>query len=143
MYRLRVRDIMSTDLVTLDEDETLQLAELAMQHGRIRHLPVVSKGALTGLVTHRDILKAQVSSLADVSQKDLADLKLSIPVRKIMATDIKTVEPETPVIEAASLLKSHKFGCLPVVEDGQLVGIVTEADFIDLAIRALKALQSE
>lgn len=141
MHRLRVVDIMSTDLVTLELDETLQLAEMAMKHGRIRHLPVVKNGALVGLVTHRDLLEAQVSSLAEATTEELADLKLSIQVREIMATDIRTVAPQTPVIEAASLLKSHKFGCLPVVEDGKLVGIVTEADFIDLAIRALKALE--
>jgi CBS domain-containing membrane protein len=137
MHRLQVADIMSTELVTLEEDETLQLAETVMRHGRIRHLPVISEGRLVGLVTHRDLLRTQVSSLADLSPEERADIKLSIQVREIMSTEVKTVPPDMPVLEAAKIIKSNKYGCLPVTEKGRLVGIITEADFIDLVIRAL------
>ena len=139
MNSVTVKDIMSTDLVTLEEEETLHLAETAMKQGRIRHLPVVKRGMLVGLVTHRDLLRARISSLADISPEERVDLKLSIPVREIMAENIRTVVPDTPVLEAARLLKTNKFGCLPVTAEGKLVGIVTEADFIDLVIRALEA----
>jgi len=138
MQHMKVQDLMSTDVVTLEEDETLQLAETVMRHGRIRHLPVVKRGMLVGLVTHRDILAAQVSSLADLSPEEAADFKLAIPAKQIMSTDVATVDPETPVLEAARTLKAHKFGCLPVVSKGTLVGILTEADFIELVIRALE-----
>ena len=138
MHRLKVNDLMSADVVTLEEDETLQLAETAMRHGRIRHLPVVKRGMLVGLVTHRDILKAQVSTLADLSPEERADFKLAIPAKQIMATDVQTIGPDEPVLEAARILKANKFGCLPVVEKGKLVGILTEADFIELVIRALE-----
>lgn len=139
MKRLKVKDIMSTNLVTLEESEDLELAENVMRFGRIRHLPVVRDGnELVGLVTHRDLLRAQVSSLAGLSPDERASLSLSIKAGEIMATDVQTVEPGTPVLEAARLLKKHKYGCLPVVEERELVGIITEADFIDLVIRALE-----
>ncbi len=137
MALLQVRDIMSTDLVTLEEDETLLLAENVMQHGRIRHLPVVKGDELVGLVTHRDILRARISSLADIGPEERADIKLAVPVREIMSTGIKTVSPDTSVLDAARIIKDNKYGCLPVAEQGKLVGIITEADFIDLVITAL------
>jgi len=138
MQRLKVRDIMSTDLVTLKEDDDLGLAENVMRFGRIRHLPVVKNGKLVGLVTHRDILSAQVSSLADISVEDVNELKVSIPASEIMKKDVETVGPDDPVLKAAKILKRNKYGCLPVVNDSKLVGIITEADFIDLVIRALE-----
>lgn len=141
MKRLQVKDIMSTNLVTLEEDENLELAENAMRFGRIRHLPVVRDGTkLVGLVTHRDLLRAQVSTLAGLSPDERASLSVSIKAGAIMATDVHTVDPATPVLEAARLLKEHKYGCLPVVEGERLVGIITEADFIDLIIRALERI---
>lgn len=141
MDQLKVKDIMSTDLVTLDENEDLQLAETAMVQGRIRHLPVVKQGRLVGLVTHRDILRAQISSLADISPAERRSLKGSIKAHDIMQTNIKTVTPQTAVLEAAEILKTNKYGCLPVVNNGTLVGIITEADFIDLVIRAIKKVK--
>ena len=138
MEKLKVRDIMSTDLVTLKEDDDLGLAENVMRFGRIRHLPVVTNGKLVGLVTHRDILRAQVSSLADLPLEDRNELKLSIPAREIMKKDIETIGPDETVLDAAKILKENKYGCLPVVNNRKLIGIITEADFIDLVIRALE-----
>ncbi|RME20048.1 MAG: CBS domain-containing protein [Deltaproteobacteria bacterium] len=138
MHRLSVKDIMSTNLVTLDRSESLDIAEKAMSYGRIRHLPVVENGRLVGLVTHRDILRAQISSLAGVSPSERDEIETMVPVEKIMQRDVRTVTPDTPVLEAARIIRRNKIGCLPVVEDGRLVGIVTEADFIDLVIRALE-----
>ena len=138
MKKLKVRDIMSTDLVTLKENDDLGLAENVMRFGRIRHLPVVTKGKLVGLITHRDILRAQISSLADLPMEERNQLKLSIPASEIMKKDVDTIGPDESVLEAAKILKEHKYGCLPVVNDRKLVGIITEADFIDLVIRALE-----
>ncbi len=137
MKRLKVKEIMCTDLVTLDENEDLDLAENVMTFARIRHLPVVRGERLVGLVTHRDLLRAQISSLAGINPSDSTKFKSSIKARDIMSLDVTTIDPETTVLEAAKILKKHKFGCLPVVEEKKLVGIITEADFIDLVIRAL------
>jgi CBS domain-containing membrane protein len=137
MEKLKVKDIMSTDLVTLKEDDDLGLAENAMRFGRIRHLPVVNTGKLVGLVTHRDILRAQISSLVDIPMDERDQIKLSIPASEIMKKDVETVSADETVLDAAKILKKHKYGCLPVVNNHELIGIITEADFIDLVIRAL------
>jgi CBS domain-containing membrane protein len=140
MRRLKVRDIMSIDLVTLKEGDDLGLAENVMRFGRIRHLPVVNAGKLVGLVTHRDILRAQVSSLADLPLEERDQIKVSIPASEIMKKDVETIGPDETVLDAAKILKANKYGCLPVVNNRKLIGIITEADFIDLVIRALQDL---
>jgi CBS domain-containing membrane protein len=141
-HRLTVADLMSRDLVTLAEDDTLAEARTCMERGRVRHLPVVRGGKLMGLVTHRDLLAASFSVFAEVSAREERQLFASIPVRELMH-DAVTASPSMSVREAARILLQNKFGCLPVVEgDGKLVGIVTEADFLRLAVRMLEALQT-
>jgi CBS domain-containing protein len=138
MKNKKVRDIMSTNLETLEEDENLEIVEYVMEKGSIRHLPVVKDKRLVGLVTHRDLMRAQVSSLAEMTPEEAADFRFSVTVRDIMATRVTTISPDATVLEAAKILQESKFGCLPVVQDGELVGIVTEADFIGIVIRALE-----
>ncbi len=141
-HRLKVRDIMSTDVITLAEDDTLADARTCMERGRVRHLPVVREGKLVGLVTHRDLLAASFSVFAEVSEREEHRLFARIPVRELMH-DAVTVSPPTSVREAARILLDNKFGCLPVVEDdGTLVGIITEADFLNLTVRMLEAIQA-
>jgi len=133
---------MSRELVTLAEDDTLADARACMERGRIRHLPVVRDGRLVGLVTHRDMLAASFSVFAEVSAREEKRLFSRIPVGELMH-DVVSVSPESSVREAARLLLDNRFGCLPVVaKDGRLVGIVTEADFLRLAVRMLEAIQA-
>ncbi len=130
---------MSRDVVTLRNAQSLPLAQEVMTLERLRHLPVVDDhGHLVGLVTHRDLLRAQVSALTNLTEDEQSELSLSVPVRKIMTIGVWTVGPETPALEAARVLADHRFGCLPVVDDShKLAGIVTEADFLALAIDSL------
>ncbi len=136
---LLVRDLMSRDVVTLEADESLLLADDVMRLGRIRHLPVVRAGKLVGLVSHRDMLRASVSSLAGLSRTEEASIKGAIPVREVMARDVRTVGPDEPALNACRILLERKVGCLPVVDpSGKLVGILTDADFVDLARKYLE-----
>lgn len=137
MYRLKAKDLMATELITLDKSETLDLADEIMRLARVRHLPVLDEGRLAGLVTHRDILRAQVSALAGLSRDQSRELEAKVPVTEIMTSGVRSVAPDTPAVEVARLMRDHKFGCVPVVEGDRLVGIVTEADFLDLVVRAL------
>jgi CBS domain-containing membrane protein len=135
---MQVRELMSTDLVTLTEDETLAHAQRCMARGRIRHLPVTRDGHLVGLVTHRDLLAASFSIFADVDHHEQRRIFVTVPVVEAMHRDVVTVRPELEVKEAASILLENKYGCLPVVDgDGVLVGILTEADFLQLTVRLL------
>lgn len=135
---LRVRDIMTVNVVTLEAQQSLPLADALMQMRRIRHLPVVDQARrLVGLVTHRDLLAAQLSNLAPLDAEQRSSLQLSVPVSKIMQRQVWTVEPDALALHAANLLRDHPFGCLPVTQAGALVGIVTEADFVKLLTDSL------
>lgn len=134
-----VRDLMTPEVVTLEADESLLLADDVMRLARIRHLPVVDRGRLVGLVSHRDMLRASVSSLAGLSRTEEASIKGAIPVREVMKREVRTVRPDDTALAACELILEWKLGCLPVVDgDGRLVGILTEADFVELARRYLE-----
>jgi CBS domain-containing membrane protein len=135
---MKVADIMSTEVITLIEDETLAHARRCMDRGRIRHLPVVHGRRLVGLVTHRDLLAASFSIFAEVEPAEQRRVFVTVPVAEAMHRDVVTVGPEDSVADAARILLDNKYGCLPVVDEGgRLVGIVTEADFLRLTVRLL------
>ena len=110
-----------------------------MARGRIRHLPVVRDGKLTGLITHRDLLAASFSIFAEVGHNEQRRIFDTVRVVEAMHRDVVTVSPGLSVAHAASILLENKYGCLPVVDgDGILIGIVTEADFLRLTVRLLR-----
>jgi CBS domain-containing membrane protein len=133
---------MTREVVTLAEDDTLADARSCMERGRIRHLPVVRGERLVGLVTHRDLLAASFSVFAQVSVKEERRLFRQIPVHELMH-DAFAVPPTMRVRDAARVMLDKQYGCLPVVDgDGNLLGIVTDADFLRLAVRMLEAIQA-
>jgi len=130
---------MSTDLVTLTEDETLADAQRCMARGRIRHLPVLRGRTLVGLLTHRDLLSASFSIFAEVDANEQRRIFGNVPVVEAMHRDVVTVPSTMAVSKAAHILLENKYGCLPVIEEsGEMVGIVTEADFLRLTVRLLQ-----
>ena len=141
MSKLCVHDIMTREVFTLRESDTLKTARSMMSLARIRHIPIVNdRMEFQGLVTHRDILGATISRFADIDRETQDEIDSGIPIAEIMRTDVTEVSPDLPLRDAAELLLAHKYGCLPVIEDGILVGILTEADFLKLTIRLMDAL---
>ena len=135
---MTVSELMTTDVVTLTEDETLAHAQRCMARGRIRHLPVVREGALVGLITHRDLLAASFSIFAEVDASEQRRIFDTVRVVEAMHRDVVSVSPGLSVSKAARILLENKYGCLPVVDDDQqLKGIVTEADFLRLTVQLL------
>jgi len=135
---IEVRELMTTDVVTLTEDESLAHAQRCMARGRIRHLPVLRERTLVGLITHRDLLAASFSIFAEVEAKEQRRVFDTVRVVEAMHRDVVTVSPDLPVSKAARILLENKYGCLPVVNDEQqLQGIVTEADFLRLTVQLL------
>lgn len=134
-----VRDIMTAKVVYMLEEENLERIGKGMERFKFRHLPVIDGGKLVGIVSQRDYLRASVSDLdPDFALKN-DNLKRNIFVAEIMTRDVVSVRPDTPLLEAAKLLREHRFGCLPVTEaDGSLVGIVTDYDFVGLTIALLE-----
>ena len=137
----RVRDVMTSSVITLTRGQSLPLARQLMNMKRFRHLPVVDEaGALVGLVTHRDLLDAAISALAPIDVADRAGMQLEVPVARIMRQQLWTIGPDDPADAAARLMLDHKIGCLPVTEHGRIVGIVTEADLVEVAAAVLPTL---
>lgn len=131
-----VADLMTVDVVTLAEEQDVLFATSAMSLRRIRHLPVVRGEELVGLVSHRDLLRAQAHFSAKAKKEEGTTIA-SVIARDVMTTEVTTVPPSMPADEAAMILVDAKFGCLPVVDEGRLVGIVTEADFLRWAVGVL------
>ena len=125
-----VREIMMGSPVTLKPDDTMDLANDVISLGRIRHLPIVEDGKLVGLVSARDLFGAADSQIFGLRQKTKSALLKTVLIKEIMKTRLITVKPETDIKEAAHLMASHKIGCLPVLSEGSLVGLVTTTDVL-------------
>jgi len=132
-----VRKKMKRDLVTITKDEGMTIAKKILQEKNIRHLPVVEGKKLIGLVTNMDIRKAEASPATSLEIRELHYLLDKIKVSEIMTRSVITVHPDTSVEEAATLLHDNKIGCLPVIEDGNLVGIITENDVMEIFIQVM------
>lgn len=139
-----VRDIMTRDVFVLYEHQRLDLVRSLMTAEHVRHVPIVNAlGAFVGLITHRDLLAVTVSRLAGIDAETQADLDRHIPLRRVMRTDVLTASPDLDLCTAIELLLQHKYGCLPVVADHKLVGIVTEADFLALTLEMLRCREED
>lgn len=141
---LEVADLMTREVFTLRRTDTLKTARSMMSLARIRHIPIVNDSmAFEGLLTHRDILTATLSRFAEVDRPTRDEIDSGIPIEEIMRTDVTTIRSTLPLQDAALILLNHKYGCLPVVDEGRLTGIITEADFLKLTIRLMEALEGE
>jgi CBS domain-containing protein len=139
---LKVADLMSTTLHTLHAGDTLQTARTLMTTERIRHIPIVTDdGEFLGLLTHRDLLSATISQLAEIDPETQDEIDAGIPIREIMRTDVKTTSADVALRQAAETLLHHKYGCLPVLENAKLIGILTESDFLKLTISLMDSLE--
>jgi len=131
-----IEAIMSTDLITILPTATLEEARRLMHNNRIHHLPVVNKeNELVGLVTLTNVLAATDSVLRDADNRIRAD---EILIRDIMVTEIATIDERASLRQAALFLEKHQIGCLPIVTDGILRGIITDTDFVGVAINLLE-----
>ena len=128
----RVAGLMTTPPITVRPEDRLATAWRLMRTYRIRHLPAVdANGRLVGLVTHRDLLAASSSSIIANSEDERVQLLTWAGVGDVMETHLSVAHPDESAAAAGERLLRHKIGCLPVVEgDAQLVGIVTEEDFL-------------
>jgi len=123
-----VRDLMQRDVTTFDADETLDLADDLMRLGRVRHFPIVEKGRLVGVLSQRDLLGAAASSLLQLEYGTAKAWLAKIPIKAVMSTTVHAIGPDRPVRDAVDMMLVEKIGCLPVVEDDQLVGLISETD---------------
>jgi len=131
---ISVETIMSPDPITLGPDDTLGTAHDLMNEKHIHHIPIVEKdGSLVGLISHRDILAASGSVLRNNPSDNT-----QVHLRDIMTADVVSIPPGTGTLKAAQYIHNSRHGCLPVVDDGALIGIITEYDFVEVAINLLE-----
>ena len=133
---LCVKDRMTRDVRTLHRNDKLSIADELMKVGKFRHVVVVEKGEIAGIVSQRDIFYGALAwstGLGRVAHEKALD---AMPVKQIMQCEVATVTPETSLADAARLMLERRIGCLPVVGAEGLVGILTEGDFLSMLTEA-------
>lgn len=134
---LRVEQYMSTDLLTVNEEEAIDLVANLMDWHRIHHVPVEdNEHRLVGLVSHRPLLRFLAS---DESRREEGP----IPVSRVMISDLVTASPETSTLEAIDVMRENRISCLPIVRGDRLIGIITERDFMRIAGQLLEEMLRE
>ncbi len=144
MERTHVRDIMSSPAITVSPDTTLPAANAMMKEKQIRHLPVVEKGRLVGIVSRGDLREASISASINADQYELHFMLNRLTVGKLMTRKVRTVTPDALVVDAADLMTEHKIAGLPVVDsEGAVIGIVTESDLLKMLVRKLHEAEDQ
>lgn len=134
-----ITSIMTTDMYTLNPENSLSSAKRLMTQNNIRHVPVVdSKNALLGLISQRDILAYQPSRLEDDFLTINTQFDNTVTLAEVLHKKVLTIKKTTSIHKAALTMQKHKVGCLPVVDDNKLVGIVTDTDMVNVAINLLE-----
>ncbi|MGA3176529.1 MAG: CBS domain-containing protein [Candidatus Acidiferrum sp.] len=132
-----VRDIMCQPPITVDPSTFLLDAALMLRAGAVRHLLVVEDGRLVGLLTDRDIQRCAPSRLVPISEEGYNAVFEGTTVSRVMTREPLTVSPDTPLETAIGMMQQSRFGCLPVVENELVVGILTRSDLVDALQRLL------
>lgn len=135
---MRVRDLMTAKPITVDPETPMLEARQRMVEERFRHLVVVEDARVVGIVTDRDIRLNLPSPATSLSVWELNFLLSKLTVGGVMSRAVLVVDPERPIADAARIMMEHKIGALPVVENGRLVGIVTESDFVRAMAGAIR-----
>ncbi len=132
----KVSQYMATDMSTVRPDDPIELVADLMSWERIRHVPVENdKGLLVGLVTSRAVMRYLTGLFKYPPQPGSAGTAVS----EIMKKDLVTVTPDTTTVDAIALMRRYRIGCLPVVQDGHIVALLTEEDFVGIASKVLEA----
>jgi CBS domain-containing protein len=133
--RIKVEEFMSTDLFTVQKDDLIELVAEIMDWRRIRYMPVENnRGELIGLISSRMLLR-------HFARRNDTDTASATTVKDIMIEKPVTVSPDTTIMDAMHKMQQHRIGCLPVVKGKELVGIITEMDFLRITSRLLERLE--
>jgi CBS domain-containing protein len=138
---LSVAEIMTAQPYTLSPQDSLAEAAILMHEHHIRHIPIVcNDGNVVGLVSHRDVLAASDSRLIrDPRETSTKDNRLTLA--SVMTSPVHTVSENAELRAVAGFLRKQRVGCVPVLRDGQLVGIITDSDFLEVAIALMEQLE--
>ena len=136
---ITVEEFMSSELCTMSETDSVNDARKVMTERHIRHIPVTDdENRLIGLVTQRDILAATVPEAEGRENKTSDEGGVDTRLSDIMIKNVSVVDKTDSLRTAAIYMQSHKYGCMPVVSDGRLAGIITDSDFVAIAINLVE-----
>lgn len=127
-----VSDRMKQPVLSIKSDMPIHEALSIMKREQIRHIPVLQDGKLVGLVTNEDLFYASPSPATSLSIWDMNYLISKVTVKEVMTENVITVTEDTPIEEAALIMAEHKIGCVPVMRNDELVGIITETDLFKI-----------
>ncbi|CAM1369373.1 CBS domain-containing protein [Tenacibaculum soleae] len=130
--RTPVSVIMSKNVITLSSSDDLMLAEKLFKKEKIRHIPVVSGSEIKGMLSYTDLLRISFADAADEDEKDVDTVVYNMfTIDQVMAKTLVTVNSSSTIKEVAEILSKKEFHALPVVDNNELVGIVTTTDLIN------------
>lgn len=128
---ISVDSIMTKNLITLKPDDELSHAESLFKKHKIRHIPVVEKGQIIGMLSYTDLLRISFVDAVDDDAEDVdAEVYNLFTMRQVMTKNVITISAQTTVKEAAAIFLKGEFHALPVVENGKIIGIVTTTDLL-------------
>lgn len=134
-----VSTIMSVKIITLKKKDDLEKAEYLFKKHKIRHIPVVEKGAIIGILSYTDLLRISFADAIDDDEMEVESLVYNMfTIEQVMAKNVVTVSSDTSIKEVAKILANKEFHALPVVDDDRLVGIVTTTDLINFLLKQLQ-----
>ena len=125
---MQVRVMMQTQVITATPDMALAEVQRLMRDNHIRHVPVVTGKRLVGIITDRDVREASPSSATTLTRSEIAYQMATTPIKQCMTKNVVWIGPDIDMVQATRLLLQRQWGCLPVVDNGTLVGIITEMD---------------
>lgn len=135
----KVADLMSTDLVTLKENDSLAKAKELMHEKNIRNIPIVNDdGECLGMLTQREYLRHAFHLVSQFGTQQISKKEQQTPISNAMNKDILTISPDMELSAAVEFFIENKYGCLPVTQKNKLIGILTPIDFVKLANKMLK-----
>jgi len=123
-----VGSMMHTQVITATPEMSLAEVQRLMRDNNIRHVPVVSGNRLAGIITDRDLREAAPSPATTLTRGEIAYQMATTPIKTCMTTDVVWISPDITMVDAARVLMQRKIDCLPVVDNGILVGVVTAID---------------
>lgn len=124
-----VKELMTTDLMIIKRNESVKKAQNIFENNSFRHLPIVEDGRVLGVISDRDINRS-IAISATVSEMCGVEMDDELKVESIMTKDFLSIAPDDKLKEAGRIMMERKIGCLPVVDNGRLVGIITETDIL-------------
>jgi len=131
---IRVEDWMTESVLAVDTYDSIAIARQLMAKHRVNQLPVLDNDHLVGIVTDRDIRDAYPTSMMIDQTRAIDSFAEKVTVEEVMTHDVLIVRPETPLAAAVRLLRKHRIGALPVVQEKNLVGIITRSDILEYVL---------